>query len=175
MRVFCDFHFVNWRRLALVGVLLLTGCSSGDSDGHKFLALAMDDGLAEIRLAKLALARSQDDEVKNFARRIIKDRSDLGREFNLLAVEKGVPVPSEPSARQKALYDKLASLSGSSFDREFTRHNVSDHETDVQDFRRQAEIGTDPDVRGLAAKALKTIQIHLELSRELAQRIRSAR
>ncbi len=171
----CNFDFIRWRRLALLGALLLAACSSGDPDGRKFLALAMDDGLAEIRLAKLALTRSQNDEVKNFARRIIKDRSDIGREFNSLAEEKGVPVPAEPSSRQKGLYDKMATLSGLPFDREYMRHNVSDHETDVQDFRRQAEIGTDPDVRGLAAKALKTLQIHLELSRELAQKIRSAR
>lgn len=170
---FRDFNFINWRRLALLAGLLLTACSSDNPDSRKFLAQAMDDGLSEIRVSKLALTQSQDDEVKDFARRIIRDRADINREFNLLANEKSVPVPAEASTKRKATYDKLARLSGSSFDREFLRHNVSDHESDVLDFRRQAEIGDDPDVRGLAAKALKPLQVELQMSRDLAEKIRA--
>ena len=161
--------------LAVLVVSLGWGCSSPDKDGHKFLTKSIEDALAEIRLCKLALVQSHDDDVKAFARRILKDHADLNQELVSLAEEKGVQPPSEPNAKQKSVYDRLAKLSGPAFDKEFMKYNVTDHETDVQECRRQAEIGSDPEVKGLAAKALKTLQIHLQLSRDLAQKIRAPR
>jgi putative membrane protein len=159
----------------LFTALLGSACSAHDKGGHKFLTKAIEDGLAEIRLCKLALGQSESEEVKSFARRIIKDHADINQELVILAEEKGLKAPLEPSDKQKSVYDRLARLSGPAFDKEFVKYNVSDHETDVQDFRREAEIGSDQEVKNLAAKALKVLQVHLQISRDLAQKIRASR
>ncbi len=157
---------------AIVIAVAVDGCSSYDKFGHKFLTKGIENGLAEISLCKLALSRSENEEIKNFARRVVADRSDINRELVLLAQEKGLTAPTEPTRKQKYAVNHLASLSGASFDRDFVKYSVTNHETDVQDFRRQAEIGSDQEIRNAAARGLKMLQTHLSLARELAEKMR---
>jgi putative membrane protein len=39
---------------------------------------------------------------------------------------------------------------------------VSDHETDVKNFQRMADNGSDPEIKAFAAKTLPTLQKHLD-------------
>jgi putative membrane protein len=39
---------------------------------------------------------------------------------------------------------------------------VSDHRTDVNEFKREADHGSDPDIKDFAGKTLPTLQEHLQ-------------
>jgi putative membrane protein len=77
------------------------------------------------------------------------------------------------STEQKLTYDKLSAFSSAEFDKEFMSHNVSDHEGDLKDFKEQADRGTDADVKAFAAKTLQMLQTHLELSKQVAAKVKS--
>lgn len=55
------------------------------------------------------------------------DHSDANQKATAVANQIGVTPPTEPNAKQKALYDKLSKLSGPAFDRQFAKEMVQDH------------------------------------------------
>lgn len=147
---------------------------AADHDSKKFLAESAQDGIAEIRICKLALQKSQNADVKKFAQRMITDHTRMDNEIKALAQKKGLTLPTDPTIKQRLTYDTVSVLSGHLFDREFMSHNVSDHETDVKDFKEQIDQGNDPDVKAFAAQGLKTLQTHLQLSKEVEQKVKAA-
>lgn len=159
--------------LIFVGALTCLSCSSANTDSSKFLSKALQDGKAEIRVCQLALQRSSSNDIKQFAQRMIDDHTRTDQEIQELATRKGVTLPADVSAEQKLTYDKLSALSGAGFDKEFMDHNVSDHEGDVKDFKEQADKGTDADVKAFAEKTLQMLQTHLELSKQVAAKVKA--
>jgi putative membrane protein len=50
-------------------------------------------------------------------------------------------------------------------------HNVSDHKDDIKHFSDEAQHGSDPDVRALAASATPILREHLKLAEEMQVKI----
>jgi hypothetical protein len=48
---------------------------------------------------------------------------------------------------------------------------VKDHQHDVKEFMEQAKSAQNEEVRALARKALPTLQEHLQLARDVAERV----
>ncbi len=65
-----------------------------------------------------------------------------------------------PSRRQ--LWIRLSALSGAAFDRAYMDDMVKDHQEDVAEFQREANGGSDADVKAFAAKTLPTLQFTFE-------------
>jgi predicted outer membrane protein len=80
-----------------------------------FVTKAAQDVMAEVALGELA-ARQASNQVKQFAQRMIEDHTKANNELKELASKEGITFPSDISAKQKALQDRLAKLSGAEFD-----------------------------------------------------------
>jgi predicted outer membrane protein len=66
------------------------------------------------------------------------------------------------------MYERLARLSGSEFDREFMRHQVKMHDEAVSLFDRQVGGGKDADLKAFAARTLPTLREHQQMARDVA-------
>jgi putative membrane protein len=75
-------------------------------------------------------------------------------------------------AKDQAAYDRLSKLSGAEFDKAYMADMVSDHKTDVSEFRRESQRGTDPDVKAWAAKTLPTLEHHLQLAQSTDAKVK---
>jgi putative membrane protein len=155
------------------GVLAMTNCSSSNTDSSKFMKKAWQDGVAEIQVCQLALQRSQNPDVRQFAERMMRDHIQIDDELKQLAARKNVELPQGIGAEKKLTNEKLALLSGSEFDKQFMEHNVEDHQGDVKDFKEQVDTGTDADVKAFAVKTLAMLQTHLQLSKDVAGKVKS--
>jgi len=80
-------------------------------------------------------------------------------------------LPSDMSSDQKSEMDKLGKLSGPEFDKEYMSAMLKDHEDDVKAFQTQSQEGNNPDVKGFATRTLPTLQEHLEMARNAAQKV----
>ena len=145
--------------------VFLSGCATATNPANtsSFVSEATQGGMAEVQLAGLAIARSQNPEIKNFAQRMIDDHSKANDELRPIAASKSIILPKEPGANEKALSDKLSKLSGAEFDKEYVKAMVEDHEKDVKAFQTQAQNGTDAEIKAFAAKTLPTLQEHLQM------------
>lgn len=137
-----------------------------------FLAKAIQGGIAEVDLGQMALKKSSDPEVREFANQLINDHSEGNRQIDSLAASKQVSLPGQISSGQQATADKLANLTGTAFDKEFIAASLKDHEAAIFEFQYQAFANPDPDVRKLATKTLPTLQHHLQMAREIYTRLK---
>jgi putative membrane protein len=135
---------------------------------RNFVKKATEGGLAEVELGKLASEKASSDEVKKFGQRMVDDHGKANDEIKQFAASKGVTLPGDLNARDKAEKDKLSKLSGEQFDREYTNYTVKDHSHDVAEFRHESKTAKDPDLKSFARQTLPALEEHLKLAKSLA-------
>src|SRR6185295_16341254 len=142
--------------------------SSGSAD-IEFVLDAAKGGMAEVELGKLAADRAQNAEVMKFAERMVTDHSKAGDELKSIAQSKGIRLPEEIEAKDRALVNRLSKLNGAAFDRAYMQAMVSDHVKDVNEFKKEANSGRDPQVKSFASNTLPTLEEHLQQARAARQ------
>jgi putative membrane protein len=140
--------------------------SSSGSEDIEFVLDAAKGGMAEVEFGKLAAERAQNAEVKKFAERMVNDHSKAGNELKSLAQSKGIRLPEEIEAKDRALLNRLSKLNGAAFDRAYMQAMVSDHVKDVSEFSKTSKSAKDEDVRSWATKTLPALQEHLRMARD---------
>lgn len=133
----------------------------------KFWTQAAQGGMTEVELSNLALQKSQNEEVKRFAQMMVDDHTKANDELKTLAQSKGVTLPTAMTSKQMATKDKLNGLSGDAFDREYMKTMAKDHDKTVKLFQKQADKGTDAEVKTFAAKTLPILQSHQTMARTM--------
>ncbi|MDM5177970.1 DUF4142 domain-containing protein [Massilia sp. DJPM01] len=140
--------------------------SKGD---QKIVADMARANMAEIEAGKLALANSQNAEVKTFAQRMIDDHTKALGDVTQLAQTKGVTLPTEVDSKHKALAAKLGKLNGDAFDKAYmAQAGVGDHKAVHAALKKFKAKAKDPDVKALAAKMLPTVEQHLHSAAGMA-------
>jgi putative membrane protein len=131
--------------------------SNADS---QFLKKVTEDNLAEVELATLANSKSQNEQVKAYASKLLTDHQEAQSEVQTIAGQKNVTVPTEVPAAKKAVKDRLGKLDGAAFDKAYIAEMVKDHKQAISSFERAAK-SADPDVKAFAGKMLPTLKEHL--------------
>jgi putative membrane protein len=137
------------------------GAAMSETTAKAFLSDAAQGGLAEVQLGRLASQKAANAEVKAFAQQMVTDHSKAGEEIKALAAKKNIMLPTSVDAKHKAEHDKLAGLSGAAFDKAYVAAMLADHEKTVTEFKHQATMNQDPDVKAWANKTLPTLEAHL--------------
>ena len=146
---------------------------SATSD-QTFLKGAVEGGLAEVELGQLAVEKSSNEDVKRFAQRMVEDHGKANEDLKQLASQKGVSLPSEPSAKQKAKKERLSKLSGDEFDRAYMSDMLKDHRTDIAAFEQESDSGMDSDIKKFASQALPILREHLKQAESVTGKIEQA-
>jgi putative membrane protein len=150
--------------------------AAADRASVNFMHKAARAGLAEVELGRLALDRSNDNEIRGFAQRMIDDHSRANSELRDLAAHERVTLPNGVTKAQLAAFNRLRRLRGNAFDRAFMDQMNVDHDQAVNLFRTQARYGRDTDVRQWADRTLPTLQHHRQMARDLRRdELREAR
>jgi putative membrane protein len=135
----------------------------------------------DIDQAKLALKKSNNPQVKEFANQMISDHQSLEKSVADLANKLGVTPQSSPTSEQlkqqaAAESHKLHSLNGKDFDKEYASHEVAFHQA-VIDAATKTLI---PDAQNAQLKtalegAAPLLQGHLQHAQQLQQSLESGR
>jgi putative membrane protein len=128
---------------------------------QKFASEAGSAGLAEVELSRMALAKSTDAAVKQFAQMMIEDHTKANNELVALTTGRKIDMPTELKPEQTAAADKLRRESGAAFDRAYAAQMVEDHRKAVELFREASEAEhLEADIRQFAEKKLPTLEHH---------------
>jgi len=138
-------------------------------DDKKFIKDATMGSMTEVALGKLATEKASSDSVKQFAQKMVDDHGKSTEELKKAAQQANVNVPDSLDSKHQSRVDKLSKLSGADFDRAYIKDQLKDHQKDVKDFQDEAQSGTDPNVRTVAAKLLPTLQQHLDTVKDLSK------
>ena len=143
--------------------------SMNDMGDKAFLKKAMQGSMAEVELGKLALTKSNNDQVKQFAQKMIDDHTKLNDQAKPVAQQVGVSVPDGPSKKDQAMMAKMQGLSGDAFDKAYIQDMVKDHQADDKDFKMEASAGKNPQIKDLASQGEPIIASHLQMVQQIAK------
>ena len=119
-----------------------------------------------MRLGQLAQERASNQKVKDFGKQMSEDHSKAGDELQRIAQQENLRAPSEMTAQEDALMKRLQGLSGPEFDKAYMAAMVRDHEEDIAEFQKEANSGSDSDVKAFASKTLPTLNSEHLLAHE---------
>ncbi len=141
-----------------------------DFGDQAFVAKALEGNAAEVQLGQLAEQKSQSNDVKQFAQKMVSEHQQMtDKWFKPVAQQIGASEPKGPSKKDKKLAEKLQGLSGQEFDTEYIQAMVKDHRQDLKDFKNEAQSAQDPNVKQIAQQGADVISKHLQMIEQIAQ------
>jgi putative membrane protein len=131
-----------------------------------FVEKAAMSGLAEVELARLALLKSRDESVREFANRMVTDHSKANSELATIAKAKGFESPKNLDAEHQATLRTLRAKSGAEFDQAYSEHMNMDHAKALSLFEGESR-SDDAELAGFAKKTLPTLKEHKQMAKTL--------
>jgi putative membrane protein len=130
-------------------------------------------GMLEQELSKLAQSKAATPAVKNMATQLVQQHADMSNSLKSLADRKGIVLPTGLSNEQQEQSKKLAGLTGTQFDKQYTEAIVNAHQEDIDSFDDMSEDAYDGDIRGYAAKYLPVLKEHLESAQQVQEQVKN--
>jgi putative membrane protein len=137
-------------------------------DDQVFVTKAMAASRAEVDLAELALKKSTDPKVRDFAEKMMRDHTAAQAQLAQSATREGVEQPKSIDARHAAAKAELEKLDGDEFDRRYMALMVQDHEENAALYTAKHRTG-DGDVSAIANRLTTVMQGHLDMAREVSR------
>jgi putative membrane protein len=131
----------------------------------------------EIQLATLAARKASSPKVKQIARKLAADHSKNREEVRALAQKLNVTLApgqggSVSAAGAAAMPPDLRGKSGRNFDRAFIEHEVSDHQSNIEQLQTEAIPSVqNADVKAYLQKTVTEMQNHLVSLKQVQQQL----
>jgi putative membrane protein len=131
-----------------------------------FAATAAQDGMVEVALAGLALRKSGDNQLRQFALKIVQDYAQSNGGLDSIVKCEGLILPTGLDAKHDASIKRLNAKSGRAFESAYLKHIANKH-SDARALFESASMSGDPDVAAFARKGLSMLQEHQLLADNL--------
>ena len=134
-----------------------------------FTARAALNDMYEIESSRLALQKSQDNDVKRFAQMMLDDHTRTSNEGRAVIAQQGVQVtlPERLDEPRRALIDELNAAAPEAFDARYIDQQIQAHETALGLMQTYARAGDNEAVRAWASRTAPAIENHLQMARGL--------
>lgn len=129
-----------------------------------FTTQAANGNMLEIQTSQLAAGRSQNDEVNQFAQRMIQDHTKAADRLKSIADM----VPTELDQQHASTLADLRKVNGPQFDRQYVQLQLTAHRDAIQLYQRYAQNGDDKDLKQFASELLPTLRDHLQMAEKLS-------
>lgn len=155
---------------AMLGAAAAPASAPLGKDDQKIVMDMAQANMAEIESGKTAQGKSQNAEVKTFARQMIDDHTKALTEVQQLATARGVSLPTEVDKMHKAMAAKFAPLSGDAFDRAYLAQcGVAEHKKMRAMLAAAAKKAKDPELKALAMRIQPTVEQHMKAAQQLGK------
>ncbi|HKH60610.1 MAG TPA: DUF4142 domain-containing protein [Flavitalea sp.] len=126
----------------------------------QFVVDVVGSNYGEVKLAKLALQKASNSELKDVAKMLEADHNGVLNDLKQLASTKGITVPTEEGGEAKDKLKELTDDKTSEFDKEWCETLMDSHKTSITKFENAANDLSDPDIRNFVNTVLPKLRIH---------------
>ena len=124
--------------------------------------------MAEVALGKLAQEKSQSDDIKKFAQKMVDEHTKAEQDLEGIASKNNLTLPQDMSAEQKAQQDRLSQLSGAQFDRGYMRMMVMDHTRVSNALQHESrKVSANADLKDYATRMYPSVSDHLTMAKTM--------
>jgi putative membrane protein len=168
-----------------------------DMTPEKLLQKLHKDNQKEIKLGQLAVERGNSQQIRDYGRMLMEDHQAADERLMQLAQQQNIEIKDmrgkkddeaataartegrddrdekykEKAAKEKEEMERLKTLSGQEFDREFLRMMQEDHQKHVQMLEQIQQQGEMRELQPLLAQLIPTLQQHERRANELKQQL----
>ena len=139
-----------------------TGGIAVEKADAEFATKAAAGGMAEVQIAKLALDKTTNSSIKQFAKMMVDDHSKADDELMNIAKTKNITLPTALDADHQKKYDELNGKTGADFDKDYVTTMLEGHQSALSLMQSEAKDGKDADLKAFAAKTAPVVQMHLD-------------
>ena len=135
---------------------------------ESFASQAAIIGKAEIELGQLAIKNTQDEKVRSYAERMVKDHSAADKKLKAIAAKENLQLPQSLDKEHESLKTQLQGLKGEDFDRAYVKAMANGHDKAVALFESASQQPQMPeDLKQFAASTLPTLEQHKDMAHSL--------
>jgi putative membrane protein len=135
-----------------------------------FINTASQANLAEIAAGRVAAKKAGSRAVQAFADSMVSDHTQAQSELAGIAGKEGVALVQSVDTEHARTNERLAGLSGPTFDSAYMNGQLLDHQAAIQLFQQESSLGRDSLARIYATKYLPKLRHHLEMAQQLRGR-----
>lgn len=147
-----------------------TAASSLTEEDREMIKDLAEANIAEIDTGRLALSKTQNPRVREYAQKMIDDHGSAQQELQQMAQAKGMTLPQETDLAHRTVSGALRLLSGDTFDSQYiNRVGIDDHQRTVELLQKAQGQARDTELRALAGRMLPVVQGHLDVARQISQ------
>lgn len=115
----------------------------------------------EIALSRIALDKSQSQEVKNFAQKMVTEHGQADQKVSDLAKSQDVSLEKfQPATYEKVESDRLAKLDGQQFDQAYMASMRMGHRHALRDLEAARNETQDPQLKSLISELTPSVRAH---------------
>ncbi|MDT7953933.1 MAG: DUF4142 domain-containing protein [Acetobacteraceae bacterium] len=151
--------------LSLTPALAQTSNSGANNNTQEFVTKAAVGNMFEIQSSQLALKKSQEQDIKTFAQKMIDDHTAVENKMKSLA--KNENIPNSLDQQHEQMLKTLENDSGNNFGTQYKQMQVSAHQQTIDLFKNYAQHGSDQQIKQFAEQTLPTLQQHLQMAQNL--------
>ncbi|MBD0261185.1 MAG: DUF4142 domain-containing protein [Tolypothrix sp. Co-bin9] len=140
---------------------------SSSSLDTEFITKAAQSDMTEIQTSQLALQKSKNKSVRDYAQMMIQHHTQSSEELKPIAQSKRVPMPRNIGPENTALLRSLQRVNGSQFDQAYMQGQVQAHTRTQAEYEKYLKQGQDPQLRAFAGKILPVVVQHLEMAEKM--------
>lgn len=115
-----------------------TAAGAGQLSPQTFVSRATNANMLEIEASRVALERTQNAQVREYAQRMVNDHTKVGAQMQELAPQLNVTVPQSLDAPMQGQVQTLRTADAAGFDRAYVDLMVSSHRDAVELFTQAA-------------------------------------
>lgn len=139
------------------------GMTKLDPNSARFIHTVGIANTFEIQSSQLALQKTENADVKQFAQQMINDHTKAGSTLAGITKDDKLPAPpTQLDSKHKKIMGSLQDKSGASFDSAYIKAQTKAHHEAVNLFSKYGRSGENPDLKQFATATLPTLQSHLQ-------------
>lgn len=140
-----------------------TGGIAAPEEDAKFSTTAAMGGMAEVEFAKIALAKSTNAKIKEFANMMVTDHGKANEELMTIATSKNITLPGALDEDHLKMQNDLNAKTGVDFDKKYVDMMVDGHQKTLDLMEKEAKDGMDADLKAFATKTAPVVKGHLDM------------
>ena len=140
---------------------------SSSSLDTEFITKAAQSDMTEIQTSQLALQKSKNKSVRDYAQMMIKHHTESSKELKPIAQSKRVPLPTTIGPENTALLTSLKKVNGSKFDQAYMQGQVQAHTKTDAEYQKYLNQGQDPQLKAFASKIEPVVAQHLQMAQKI--------
>jgi len=127
----------------------------------------------EVQAGKLAITKGRNNDVKDFARAMVKDHSDSTKKLKDAIAEAKLKTkpPTKLDAAHQKMLDQLKTASASRFDRMYMDMQVKGHNQALALHKGYAAKGDVTQLKTAAGEISDVVQHHIEMANKVASEV----